>query len=81
MGVVEVPVGTEKLKRDFLQEVVNEKPAGFVRGFFPMEDTQAAFRSCVYLSLPACYTPVLSTCPLQTNSRCGKERRILIGPW
>ena len=25
--------------------------------------------------------PVLSTCPLQTNSGCGKERRILIGPW
>ena len=26
-------------------------------------------------------TPVLSTCPLQTNSGCGKERRILIAPW
>ena len=26
-------------------------------------------------------TPVLSTCPLHTNSGCGKERRILIGPW
>ena len=25
--------------------------------------------------------PVLSTCPLHTNSGCGKERRILIGPW
>ena len=24
---------------------------------------------------------VLSTCPLHTNSGCGKERRILIGPW
>ena len=24
--------------------------------------------------------PVLSTCPLHTNSGCGKERRILIGP-
>ena len=23
----------------------------------------------------------LSTCPLHTNSGCGKERRILIGPW
>ena len=29
-----------------------------------------------YLAL----TPVLSTCPLHTSSRCGKERRILIGP-
>ena len=29
------------------------------------------------LSLP----PVLSTCPLHTNSGCGKERRVLIGPW
>ena len=26
-------------------------------------------------------SPVLSTCPLHTNSGCGKERRILIGPW
>ena len=27
------------------------------------------------------YPPVFSTCPLHTNSGCGKERRILIGPW
>ena len=27
------------------------------------------------------HTPVLSTCPLHTNSGCGKERRILIDPW
>ena len=27
------------------------------------------------------FTPVLSTCPLHTNSGCGKERRILVGPW
>ena len=26
-------------------------------------------------------SPVLSACPLHTNSGCGKERRILIGPW
>ena len=27
-------------------------------------------------------TPVLSACPsLHTDSGCGKERRILIGPW
>ena len=26
-------------------------------------------------------SPVLSTCPLHTNSGRGKERRILIGPW
>ena len=25
--------------------------------------------------------PVLSTCPLHTNSGCGKERCILFGPW
>ena len=24
---------------------------------------------------------VLSTCPLHTNSGCGKERRISVGPW
>ena len=27
------------------------------------------------------YTPVLSMCPLHTNTGCGKERRMLIGPW
>ena len=27
------------------------------------------------------FTPVLSTCPLHTNSGCGKEWRILVGPW
>ena len=27
------------------------------------------------------YLPVLSACPLYTNSGCGKKRRILIGPW
>ena len=26
-------------------------------------------------------TPVLSTCPFHTNSGCGKQRRISIGPW
>ena len=29
-----------------------------------------------YIYIP----PVLSACPLHTNSGCGKERRILIGP-
>ena len=27
------------------------------------------------------HTPVLSICSLHTISGCGKERRILIGPW
>ena len=31
--------------------------------------------------LPDIILPVLSACPLHTNSGCGKERRILIGPW
>ena len=29
--------------------------------------------------IPMLYSPVLSTCPLHTNSGCGKERRLLIG--
>ena len=28
-----------------------------------------------------CTLSTLSTCPLHTNGGCGKERRILIGPW
>ena len=31
--------------------------------------------------LQSCIPPVLSTCPFHTNSGCGKERRILVGPW
>ena len=26
-------------------------------------------------------TPAILTCPLYTNSGCGKERCILFGPW
>ena len=33
------------------------------------------------LDRPSLRPPVLSTCPLHTNSGCGKQRRILIGPW
>ena len=33
------------------------------------------------LWIPYSHPPVLSTCPLHTNNGCGKERRILIGPW
>ena len=32
---------------------------------------------CIDRGLP----PVLSTCPSHTNSGCGKERHISIGPW
>ena len=32
---------------------------------------------CIDGGLPS----VVSTCPLQTNSGCGKERRIFIAPW
>ena len=30
---------------------------------------------------PVIYSPVLSACPLHTDSGCAKERCILIGPW
>ena len=39
------------------------------------------FMSLQYIISHHCNTPVLSTCPLHTNSGCGKERRILIGSW
>ena len=36
----------------------------------------------LYSALSHDYTmPVLSTCPLHTNSGCRKERSILFGPW
>ena len=34
-----------------------------------------------YIPMARCNSPVLSTCPLHTNSGCGKERGIVIGPW
>ena len=37
--------------------------------------------STFFIVLSSMSMPVLSTCPLHTNSGCGKERRILIGPW
>ena len=37
--------------------------------------------SCARLIRVAVSLPVLSTYPLHTNSGCGKERRILTGPW
>ena len=39
------------------------------------------FLVCAHLACMCDHTPVLSACPLHTNSGCGKERRILIGPW
>ena len=47
---------------------------------------QLLYRTCIYHTItwfPVIHNnmPVLSTCPLHTNSGCGKERRILIGPW
>ena len=35
----------------------------------------------VALVFSGAYPPVLFTCPLHTNSGCGKERRILTSPW
>ena len=34
-----------------------------------------------HISIVDLVSPVLSTCPLYANSGCGKEWRILIGPW
>ena len=43
--------------------------------------TGAAFAGITidHLMCASLFSP--STCPLHTNSGCGKERRILIGPW
>ena len=48
MGVVAVPVGTQRFQRDFVQEAVNGEPAELVRTLVPMEDVQA---SCQILHL------------------------------
>ena len=33
------------------------------------------------LEITVRHMSILSTCPLHTNSGCGKERRMLVGPW
>ena len=45
-----------------------------ISGNYVVHHKLCAF-SCMY------FVPVLSTCLLHTNSGCGNERRILIGPW
>ena len=39
-----VPIGAERFKQDFLQEVVDGEPAELVRALVPMEDAQASFQ-------------------------------------
>ena len=54
--------------------IVSRSPAGLARMMAAIVEVFGAYGLTVS-------TPVLSTCPLHTNSGCGKERRILIGPW
>ena len=49
-----------------------------IQPFFSLVDREVEFL-CTNDSIVL--WPVLSTCPLHIISGCGKERRILIGPW
>ena len=62
MRVVEIPVGTEQFKRDFLQEEVNGEPAEIVRALVPMEDAQASFQ-ILRLSATSRLSHLLRTVP------------------
>ena len=54
----------------------SSKPQGSYERMLPWQITMDQL-ICASLS----QSTILSTCPLHTNSGCGKERRILIGPW
>ena len=62
MRVVEVPVGTEQFKHDFLQEAVNGEPAELVRALVPIEDVQASFQ-ILRLSATSRLSHLLRTVP------------------
>ena len=44
MGVVGVPVGTEQIRREFVQKVVDGKSAELVKALDPMEGAQVSFQ-------------------------------------
>ena len=44
MEVVGVPVGTEQITKDFLQEVVNGEPAELMRALVTIKDAKASFQ-------------------------------------
>ena len=49
-------------------------------GFLALLRLPCALLNSAFVPVPVPTLPLLSTCPLHTNSGCGKERRILIGP-
>ena len=67
----------------------NPKSAGFqisrILDFGPIRERHFSFgvhKTFISNNTPGNnLPPVLSTCLLHTNSGCGKERRILFGPW
>ena len=46
-----------------------------------VRNNRLVFAALLLLSSTQHTPPVLSACRLHTNSGCGKERRILTGPW
>ena len=62
MRVVGVPVGTEQLQRDSLQETANGEPAELVRTLVPMEDAQVSFQ-VLHLSATSRLSHLLRTVP------------------
>lgn len=56
MRVVGVPVGTEQLKRNSVNEEENGEPAGILRALVPIDDALESFQICVCSRFPACHT-------------------------
>ena len=79
---MEGPLWKEALGRSLVSHDAAELAGGMCHDNGCRQETTRLYSiSCTRTGLSS-LTPVLSTCPLHTNSGCGKEsRRILIGPW
>ena len=77
MKVVGVPVRTEHVKRDFLQEVVNAEAAELVRALVPIEDAQASFQIS-RLSAASRMSHLLCTVPPSIIHQAASDYDVLV---
>ena len=77
MRIVEVPVGTERFQRDFLQEAVNGESAELVRAIVQMEDAQASFQ-ILRLSATSRLSHLLRTVPPSITCQAAENYDALV---
>ena len=75
MRIVGVPVGTEQVQRDFLQEAVNGEPAEFVRALVPMEGCPSGLSNFASICHFSPLTSASNSPALYHMPSCSKLRR------